>query len=100
MNKSINPIFKFVIIKNIQLIKRLVNPKLTNEDISEILSSQSNPFYVFLQRNISSVNYINYENKNNSFCSEISEEIRPKIEDEFKNDKGDSLDKSWLNMIL
>ncbi len=63
--KQISPSFKFYIIQNLQLIKTLINTKLSNEEINEICNKNSTeiPFWVFLIRNMSSLNYINYENK-------------------------------------
>ena len=49
---------------------------------------------------MSSINCINYENKNNPFCDEISEMIKLKIEDLIKNKKGEELDNSWINLIM
>ena len=102
--KQMNPSFKFFIIKNLQLIKSLINSKLNDEDITKLLSPQEGeiyiPFWVFLIRNMSSINCINYENKNNPFCDEISEEVRQKIEDIIKSEKGEELDNCWLNLIL
>ena len=102
--KKINPSFKFFIIKNLQLIKSLINSKLNDEDLAKILSPQSDeifiPFWVFLIRNMSSIHCINYENKNNPFCDEISEEVKQRIEDVIKNGKGEELDNSWINLIM
>ena len=102
--KKMNPSFKFFIAKNLKLIKILINSKLNDEDIAKILSPQSNeifiPFWVFLIRNMSSINCINYENRNNPICDEISEDVKQKIEEKIKNEKGEELDNSWMNLIL
>ena len=100
--KQINPSFKFYIIKNLQLIKTLINTKLSNEEINEICNKNSNeiPFWVFLIRNMSSLNYINYENKNNPFSNDISNKIRDRIEDLIKEGKENQLDNGWLNLII
>ena len=106
LKKKINPSFKYFIIKNLPLIDNLINSKLSQENISEVLSPQIGeiyiPFWVFLIRNMSAINCINYENKNNilDFCKEISDEVRKKIEDLIKNEKGEDLDNCWLNLIL
>ena len=46
-----NPSFKFYIIKNLQLIKILINTELSNEEINEICYQNLNeifiPFWVF-----------------------------------------------------
>ena len=101
--KKMNPSFKFFIAKNLKLIKILINSKLNDEDIAKILSPQSNeifiPFWVFLIRNMSSINCINYENRNNPICDEISEDVKQKIEEKI-NEKGEELDNSWMNLIL
>ena len=80
LTKNINPSFKYYIIKNLQLLKMLINSNLTKDDISELFNSQKNelyiPFWVFLIRNMSSLNCINYENKNNPFEKEISNKVR------------------------
>ena len=55
-----NPSFKFYIIKNLQLIKTLINTELSNEEINEICYQNLNeifiPFWVFLIRNMPSLN--------------------------------------------
>ena len=98
--KQINPSFKFYIIKNLQLIKTLINTKLSNEEINEICNKNLNeiPFWVFLIRNMSSLNYINYENKNNPFSNDITYKIRDKIEELIKEGKENQLDNGWLNL--
>ena len=100
--KQINPSFKFYIIKNLQLIKTLINTKLSNEEINEICNKNSTeiPFWVFLIRNMSSLNYINYENKNNPFSNDITNKIRDRIEDLIKEGKENQLDNGWLNLII
>jgi len=101
INKEINPSFKYFIIKNIQLIKELINSKLKSEYISELFKTNVNyiPFWVFLIRNMSSINCINYENKNNSFSNELTIEIRKKIQN-LIIEKTHKVDNSWLNLIL
>jgi len=104
LNKNINPSFKFYIIKNLKLLKSLINSKLNNNDISELFKPQIDEsfiiFWVFLIRNLSSINCINYENKNNPFVKEISEEVRDSIENLLNEGKANQLDNSWLNLIL
>ena len=104
LNKNINPSFKFYIIKNLQLLKSLINSKLSNTDISDLFLPQTNemyiPFWVFLIRNMSSINCINYENKNNPFEKEITNEVREKIEELSIKGCANKLDNSWLNLIL
>ena len=104
LTKEMNPSFKFYIIKNLKLLRSLINSKLSNEDISDLFSPQKNeiyiPFWVFLIRNMSSINCINYENKDNPFYEDISKVVRNKIEDIINEGKGNKLDNSWLNLIL
>ena len=104
LNKKINPAFKYYIIKNMQLLKSLVNSKLRNEDISELFNQKENdsyiPFWVFLIRNMSSVNCVNYENKNNPFSKEITIEVRQQIQDLISENKANEIDNSWLNLVL
>lgn len=98
--------FNDMIIFNKKNNKRIdiINSKLNDEDIAKILCPQSDgiyiPFWVFLIRNMSSINYINYENKNNPFCDDISEEVKLKIKNLIKNKKGEELDNSWINLIM
>ena len=49
---------------------------------------------------MSSINCINYENKDNPFYEDISNVVRNKIEDIINEGKGNKLDNSWLNLIL
>ena len=104
LNKNINPSFKFYIIKNLQLLKSLINSNLNNNDISELFKNKTDelyiPFWVFLIRNMSSINCINYENKNNLFEKEITEEVRDNIENLLNEGNANQLDNSWLNLIL
>ena len=104
LNKNINPSFKFYIIKNLQLLKSLINSNLNNNDISELFKNQTDelyiPFWAFLIRNMSSINCINYENKNNLFEKEITEEVRDNIENLLNEGNANQLDNSWLNLIL
>jgi hypothetical protein len=104
LTQKINPSFKYYIIKNLQLLKSLINSKLNNEDISVLFQPQKDekyiPFWVFLIRNMSAINCINYEEKTNPFCEEISSEIREKIEVKINEGKGNDLDISWLNLTL
>ena len=92
LTKKINPSFKYYIIKNLQLLKSLINSKLTNDDISDLFLPQKDeayiPFWVFLIRNMSAINCINYEEKTNPFCEDISSEIRQKIETKISEGKG------------
>ena len=103
--KKMNPSFKYFIIKNLELIKTLIYTKLNKDDITEIINLKNDeiyiPFWVFLIRNMSSVNCINFGNqKNLTIYKEISDEIRQKIEDIIKNKNAVELDNSWLNLIL
>ena len=102
--KDINPSFKFYIIKNLQLLKTLINSNLKNEEISALFEPQEEesyiPFWVFLIRNMSATNCINYDNENNPFSKEISIEVRENIEDLLKENKGYDLNNDWLNLIL
>ena len=104
LTHEMNPSFKFYIIKNLELLKRIFNSELSKEDISDLFSFQKKeiyiPFWVFLIRNMSSVNCINYENNNNPFHQEISEFVREKIENLINEEKGNKLDNSWLNLML
>ena len=104
LTQNINPSFKFYIIKNLQLLKPLINSELTNNDISILFQPQIDelyiPFWVFLIRNMSSINCINYENKNNPFEKEITNEVRENIEDLLNKGNANQLDNSWLNLIL
>ena len=63
-----------------QLIKELINSKLKSEDISELFKTNVNyiPLQVFLIRNMSSINCVNYESKDNPFSEEITIEVRDK----------------------
>ena len=58
--KQMNPSFKFYIIKNLQLIKTLINTELSNEEINKICYQNLNeifiPFWVFWIRNMPSLN--------------------------------------------
>ena len=85
-------------------LKSLINSKLSNTDISDLFLPQTNemyiPFWVFLIRNMSSINCINYENKNNPFEKEITNEVREKIEELSIKGCANKLDNSWLNLIL
>jgi hypothetical protein len=58
--EKINPSFKFYIIKNMERIQSLINSKLTKSDISVLFNNEINyiPFWVFLIRNMSSINCI------------------------------------------
>ena len=89
---EMNPSFKFYIIKNLQLLKSLINSQLINEDISALFSPQKNeiyiPFLVFLIRNMSSINCINYENANIPIYEYISITVRNIIEDIKNKEKG------------
>ena len=102
--QKINPSFKYYIIKNLPLLKSLINSKLTNEDINILFNPQKDdiyiPVWVFLIRNMSACNCIHYENTMNPFCEEISSEVREKIEAKINEGKGNELDDSWLNLIL
>ena len=49
---------------------------------------------------MSSINCINYENKNNLFQKEITDEVRENIENLLNNGTANQLDNSWLNLIL
>ena len=49
---------------------------------------------------MSSLNYINYENKNNPFSNDITYKIRDRIEDLIKEGKENQLDNGWLNLII
>ena len=104
LTKKINPSFKYYIIKNLPLLKSLINSKLTNEDINDLFIEQKDeiyiPFWVFLIRNMSAINCIHYENTMNPFYEEISSEVREKIEAKINEGKGNELDDSWLNLIL
>ena len=104
LTKKINPSFKYYIIKNLQLLKSLINSKLTHDDISDLFQPQKDeayiPFWVFLIRNMSAINCINYEEKTNPFCEDISSEIRQKIEIKINEGKEKELDDSWLNLTL
>ena len=52
-----NPSFKFYIIKNLQLIKTLINTELSNEEINEICYQNLNEIFIpFWIRNMSSLN--------------------------------------------
>ena len=82
------------------MLKSLVE-KLSDENISDSKENEKYiPFWVFLIRNMSSINCINYENTNNPFNLEITNEIRNKIEDIINNGKDKKLDDSWLNLVL
>ena len=59
-----------------QLIKELINSKLRSEDISELF--KINVIWVFIIRNMSSINCVNYESKDNPFSEEINIEVRQK----------------------
>ena len=104
LTKKINPSFQYYIIKNLQLLKSLINSNLTHNDISELFQPKKEetyiPFWVFLIRNMSAINCINYEEKTNPFCEDISSEIRQKIEIKIKEGKEKELDDSWLNLTL
>ena len=104
--EKINPSFKFYIIKNMERLQSLINSKLTKSDISVLFNNEINyiPFWIFLIRNMSSINCIKYENKNNNknikFVEEISLEVRNKIQDLAIKGKVDELNNGWLNLIL
>ena len=102
LNKKINPSFKYFIIKNIQLIKELINSKLKSEDISELFKPNVNyiPFWVFLIRNMSSINCVNYESNDNPFSNEITIDVRQKIQGLIVEKKENEIDDSWLNLVL
>ena len=75
-----NPSFKFYIIKNLQLIKTLINTELSNEKIIEICYQNLNeifiPFLVFLIRNMSSVKRIETIYKEEEDYNQIEKKFR------------------------
>ena len=99
LSKKINPSFKFYIINNLQLLQTLINDNLKKEEINELFNSKEIyiPFWVFLIRNMSSINCIKYDLESNPFSKDISVEIRQKIEEIIKKDN--KLDDGWLNLI-
>ena len=68
ISKKINPSLKFYIINNMELINNLFNLKLKREDISDLFNPKCNinyiPFWVYLIRNLSSINCTMWPNLN------------------------------------
>ena len=86
ITKKINPSFKYYIIKNIKVVEELINTGLKENDIAILFKADKEtnyiPFWVFLIRNMSSLNCIYYENKKNNnldIYKKITTEIRKKI---------------------
>jgi len=69
LTQNINLTLKFYITTNIQKLQILINSKLTYKDINSVFNNTSCqifiPFWIFLLRNMSSCNCINYECKDN-----------------------------------
>ena len=101
--ENINPCFKFYIVKNLQLLESLINSKLNNDNFKELFNQSGEcfiPFWVFLIRNMSSLNCVCYDNEKNPFSDEITKEVRKKIKDLLKDGENKKLDNGWLNLIV
>jgi hypothetical protein len=105
---KINPSFKYYVIKNTKVVEELVNTGLKENDIAILFKPDKEtnyiPFWVFLIRNMSSLNCVYYENKKNNnldIYKKITTEIRKKIGELIKDtNKINSLENYWLNLIL
>lgn len=108
ITKEINPSFKYYMIKNKKVVEELINTGLKENDIAYLFKTDKKtnyiPFWVFLNRNMSSLNCVYYENKKNNnldIYKKITTEIRKKVEELIKNtNKINSLENYWLNLIL
>ena len=104
ISKNINPSLKYYIIKNLNLLNVLFNSKLKKEEILAILKPQIDenyiPFWIFLFRNMSSIECIEFDNINNSLSKDITIEARQKVDKILEEGKADKLDNSWLNLML
>ena len=108
ITEKINPSFKFYMIKNIKVVGELINTGLKEEDISNLFrpGKETNyiPFWVFLIRNMSSLNCVYYENKKNNSLDvygKIAKEIKSKIANLILDtNKINSLENYWINLIL
>ena len=104
ISKNINPSLKYYIIKNLSLLNILFNSKLKKEEILDILKPQKDgnyiPFWIFLFRNISSIECIEFDNINNPISKDITIKVRKKVEKIIEEGKENELDNSWINLML
>ena len=104
ISKNINPSLKYYIIKNLSLLNILFNSKLKKEEILDILKPQKDgnyiPFWIFLFRNISSIECIEFDNINNPISKDITIKVRKKVEKIIEERKVNELDNSWINLML
>lgn len=102
--KKINPSLKYYIIKNLSLLNILFNSKLKKEEILDILKPQKDgnyiQFWIFLFRNISSIECIEFDNINNPISKDITIKVRKKVEKILEEGKENELDNSWINLML
>ena len=100
LDKDIHPFLKFFIINNQELIKILINKILKQSYIEQLYNKEIDyiPFWIYLLRNMSSVNCILYGEKNNIFYEELTKAIRTSLQFAIK-DKTLS-DNNWINLIM
>ena len=105
LNQNINPALKYYITTNIQKLQVLINSKLAYKDISFVFDNTSSqifiPFWIFILRNISSCNCINYEcnDNENPYKNDLTSLIREKVNDIIVYNR-DYCSNGWLNLIL
>ena len=105
LNQNINLALKYYIITNIQKLEILINSKLTYKDINSVFNNTSSqifiPFWIFILRNMSSCNCINYEcnDNENPYKNDLTSLIREKVNDTIIYNR-EYYSNGWLNLIL
>ena len=102
--KNIKRLLFFFEINKLSLLNILFNSKLKKEEILDILKPQKDgnyiPFWVFLFRNISSIECIEFDKINNPISKDITIKVRKKVEKIIEEGKENELDNSWINLML